>query len=101
MSFLRIGVTEIAKMWFYFISYKFVPSKHLSTIRKDKEILTYAIVKGYKFNVGKFIGNSILESLYSKPITHLSLISKLCEIAGVKIGENEERCPPMCLLPFL
>ena len=55
MSFLRTWLMEIAKTWFYFVSFKLVPSKHLSIIRSDKVLLTYAIVKGHKFNVGKVI----------------------------------------------
>ena len=100
MSFLRTGLMEIAKTWFYFVSYKLVPSKHLSIVRRDKALLTYAIVTCYKFNVGKVIENSILMSEYHKAITHPSLITKLCEIVGVQIGENEEKCPPMQALHF-
>ena len=74
MSFLRIGLTEVAKVWFDFVSSKLVPSKHLSTVGRDKAFLTYAIVKGYKFNVGKVTENSILESAYHKAVTHLSLL---------------------------
>ena len=46
MSIPRKGLIEIAKTWFYFISSKLVPSKHLSTVGRDKALLTYAIVKG-------------------------------------------------------
>ena len=87
-------------MWFYFVFSKLVPSKHLSTIGRDKASFTYAIVKGYKFNVGKVIENSILGSPYHKVITHLPLITKLCEVAGVPIGEKKEKDPPMQALHF-
>ena len=100
MSFPRTWLTEIAKVWFYFVSCKLIPSKHLSTIRTDKALLTYVIVKGYKFNVGKIIENSILESVYRKAITYPSLITKLCELVGVQIGDNEEKYPLMLPLPF-
>ena len=50
--------------------------------------------------MGRIIENSILESVYSKAITHPSLITKLYEIAGVKIIENEDKCPPMQPLHF-
>ena len=53
MSFLRKRLIEIAKTWFYFISSKLVLSKNLSIVGRDKALLTYAIVKGYTFNVGK------------------------------------------------
>ena len=100
MFFPRIRLTKIAKAWFHLVSNKLIPSKHVFIVRRDKVNLTYAIVKGYKFNVGKIIKNSILEVVYGKAITHPSLITKLCEIAGVQIGENEEKCPPMHPLPF-
>ena len=88
ISFPRTRLTKVAKVWFYFVSSKLVPSKHLSTVGRDKALLTYAIVKGYKFNVGKVIENSILELSYHKAITHPSLITKLCEVAEVPIAEN-------------
>ena len=100
MYFLRIGPTEVAKVWFYFVSSKLVPSKHLSTVGSGTTLLTYAIVRGYKFNVGRVIEHFILESTYQKAITHSSLITKLCEVAEVLIGEKEERCPPMQPLHF-
>ena len=101
MFFPRIRLTKIAKALFYFVSSKLVPSKHVSIVRSEKAILFYAIVKGYKFNVGKIIKNSILEVSYGKAITHPSLITKLCEIMGVQIRENEEKCLLMLPLPFL
>ena len=80
MLFPRTGLPEITKTWIYFVSSKFVPSKHLSIVGIDKELFTYAIVKGYKFNVGKVIENSILKSTYHKAITHLSFITKLLRL---------------------
>ena len=96
MSFPKVGLKEVAKVWFYFVPAKLVPSKHLSTVGRDKALLTYAIVKGYKFNMGKIIENSILDSTYQKAITHPSLIKKLCELEEVPIRENEEKCSPIC-----
>ena len=53
-------LTEEAKVWFYFISSVLFPSKHLSTVRRNEAILLYALLKGYKINMGKIIENSIL-----------------------------------------
>ena len=91
MSFPRAGLTEIAKTWLYFVSSKLVPFKHVPIVIRDKALLTYAIVTSYKFNVGKVIENSIMDPVYHKAITYLSLITRLCEIEGVQIGENEEK----------
>ena len=37
-----------------------LPSKHLSKVNEKEVVLLYAILKGYKFSVGKIIENSIL-----------------------------------------
>ena len=53
---ITIGdLTEDAKVWFYFISSVLLQSKHLSTVRRNEEILLYAFLKGYKINVVKII----------------------------------------------
>ena len=85
-SITRGDLTEEAKVWFYFIKSVFLPSKHLSTVRRDKEILLHALLKGYKINVGKIIEKSILG--YSKGncrgmIPHPGTITRLCIQGGV------------------
>ena len=62
---ITIGdLTEEAKVWFYFIYYVLIPSKHLRTVRREEAILLYALLKGYKINVGKIIEKSILGHCY-------------------------------------
>ena len=56
----RGSLTEEAKVWLYFICSVLLPSKQLSTVREKEAILLYAILKSYKFSVGKIIENSIL-----------------------------------------
>ena len=58
-SIAKGALTEQTKVWFYFICSVILPSKHLSTIREKEAVLLYAIMKGYKFSVGKIIENSI------------------------------------------
>ena len=73
-------LTEEAKVWFYFISYVLMPSKHLSTVRREEAILLYALLKGYKINVGKIIEKSILgysESKCRGMIPHPATITRL------------------------
>ena len=53
-------LTKEAKVWFYFIKSVLMPSKYLSIVRKEEEILLYALLKGNKINVGKIIEKSIL-----------------------------------------
>ena len=85
-SIARGDLTEEAKVWLYFIILVLLPSKHLSTIRRNEAILLYALLKGYKINVGKVIENSILS--YSRRkckglIPHPATITSLCLLGGV------------------
>ena len=65
-SIARGLLIEEAKVWFYFIGSVLLPSKHLSTVCQEEAILLYALLKGYKINVGKIIENSILNYYQSK-----------------------------------
>ena len=91
-SFMRTGLTETTKSWLYFVFSKLILKKHVSTMQKDKAILTYAIVSGMKSNVGTIIENSILESVCGKAITHLSLITKHCLRVEMEISKDEKKC---------
>ena len=53
------SLTKEAKVWFYFIASVIIRTKNLSTIRENETILLYALLKGYKFDVGKIIETSI------------------------------------------
>ena len=55
-------LTEQAKLWFYLLCSVILPSKNLCIVREKEAMLLYAILKGYKFSVGKIIENSILSS---------------------------------------
>ena len=59
-SIVRWSLTEQAKVWFYFICSVILPTKHFSTVKEKEIVLLYAILKGFKFNVGKIKENSIL-----------------------------------------
>ena len=58
-SINRGSLTEEAKVWLYFIASVMIPTKHLSTIREQEAIILYALLKGFKFDVGKIIESSI------------------------------------------
>ena len=96
-SIARGSLTKEAKVWFYFIFSVLLPSKHLNIVREKEAILLYAILKGYKFSVGKIIENSILSycrSNYRGLVPHPALITKLCIMGGVEEDwEEEETCP--------
>ena len=93
----RGSLTEEAKVWFYFLASVLVPTKHLSTVREQEAIMLYAILKGYKINVGAIIENSIMryhEGNKRGLIPHPATITVLCLKAGVKgVWEEEEEVP--------
>ena len=78
-------LSEVVKVWFYFINYVLTPSKHISTVRQDRSIILYALVKGFNMNVGKIVEQSIMdypENNFSGNIPHPALIILMC-IKGV------------------
>ena len=88
-------LTEEAKVWFYFIASVLVPTKHLSTVREQEAVMLYAILKGYKINIGTIIENSIMryhEGNKRGLIPHPATVTILCLKAGVKgdWGTEEE-----------
>ena len=93
----RGSLTEEAKLWFYFLASVLVPTKHLSTVKEQEAVLLYAILKGYKLNVGTLIENSIMryhEGNKRGLIPHPATITVLCLKAGVKVAwKKEEEIP--------
>ena len=97
----RGDLTEEAKVWFYFISSVLLPPKHLSTMRRDEATLLYALLKGYKINVGKIIENSILSYFGSNCrglIPHPATITSLCLLGGVEEEWGQEETYPRASL---
>ena len=79
----------------------------MSTVRQDRVILLYALVKGCCLNVGKIVEQSIMdytENNFLRNIPHLALITLLCIKGGVAFNETEEKCPrasPLTLIGVL
>ena len=72
-------------------------TKHLNTVRKSELIVLYALLKGYKINLGKIIENSIM-SYYKRKYKGLipcpSTIARLCILWGLNRDcGDEETCP--------
>ena len=89
------SLTEEAKVWFYFLASVLVPTRHLSTVREQEAIMLYAILKGYKINIGTIIENSIMryhEGNKRGVIPHPATVTILCLKAGVRgdWGTEEE-----------
>ena len=92
-SIARGSLIEQAKVWFQFLCSFILPSKHLSTVREKEVVLLYAILKGYKFSVGKIIENSILSYYkggYKGLVPYPALITRMCILSGVE-GDWEEK----------
>ena len=96
-SIPRGSLTEEAKVWFYFIASVIIPTKHLCTIKKNEATILYALLKGYKFDVGKIIETSIKtfhKVVKRGLIPHPAIITRLCILAGVKGVWAEEETRP-------
>ena len=74
-----------------------IPTKHLSTIREQEAIILYALLKGYKFDVGKIIESSIRcfdKNVKRGQIPHPATITRLCIFVRVQgIWAEKETCP--------
>ena len=101
----RGSLTEEAKVWFYFLSSIILPTKHLCAVREHEAIILYALLKGYKMNVGGLIEGSIKGYHLSNKrglIPHPTTISKLCIFAGVRGSwDEEETCPKVSPLTLI
>ena len=93
----RGSLTEEAKVWFYFITSVILLTKHLCSVREQEAIIFYALLKGYKMNMGSLIEGSIRGYHLSNKrglIPHPTTITRLCILAGVQGSwEEEETCP--------
>ena len=93
----RGDLTEEAKVWFYFLAFVLVPTKHVCTVREQEAVILYAILKGYKLNAEAIIENSIMkyhEGNKRSLVPHPATITRLCIRAGVKGSwAEEEECP--------
>ena len=72
---VRGSLTKKAKAWFYFMKLRLLPSKHVSTLYKDRAIFLYAILENYKFNVGNIIKQSMVEKDVGKSLIQPALIT--------------------------
>ena len=64
-----------------------IPTNHMCTIRENEAIILYALLKGYRFDVGKIIETSIKtfhKIVKRGMIPHPAIITRLCILIGVK-----------------
>ncbi|KAH1032214.1 hypothetical protein J1N35_044388, partial [Gossypium stocksii] len=83
----------VAKVWFYFVRYSFMPISHSSTILMEQMLLLYEILIELSINVGKIILKENHD--YAKKTTGStyfpSLITSFCLRAHVKTQSNLKR----------
>jgi len=80
-----------AKVWYYFLLSRLLPSTHDSLIQKKRAILLYCILEGKSINVGELI-HSQLQLCAKRNCGKLwfpSLITRVCKIQGVPVDSNE------------
>ena len=92
-------LTEHAKVWFYFMSSRLLPSKHVSIVYRDRALLLYAILVNFKFSARNIIHMS-LDGDLGKSLIHPSPITQPCKDAKLVIENDDERSPSMAPLPF-
>ncbi|MFQ6624215.1 hypothetical protein Gotur_003638 [Gossypium turneri] len=86
----REYLKPVAKVWFYFVRYSFIPISHSSTISMERMLLLYTILIEKSINVGKIILKEIHDCAKKKVESAYfpSLITSLCYRGRVKTQEN-------------
>ncbi|KOM40807.1 hypothetical protein LR48_Vigan04g100500 [Vigna angularis] len=86
----RVDMTPLAKYWMAFSNANIQPFLHVSDITVNRAILLYYVMRGMSINIGQVIANEIqvcANTMNNKaPLGHPSLITHLCELAGVNIS---------------
>ncbi|KOM37688.1 hypothetical protein LR48_Vigan03g107000 [Vigna angularis] len=85
----RTDLTPLAKYWMAFFHANIQPCSHVSDITISRALLLYCVLRGLSINIGQVIPNEIqmcANTMNTKaPLGHPSLITYLCELAGVNI----------------
>ncbi|KAG2400373.1 uncharacterized protein HKW66_Vig0097730 [Vigna angularis] len=83
----RSFLTPLSKYWMAFIHANISPCSHMSDLNVSRALLLFFILQGQPINVGNIIAHEINDcahtALSNTPLGHPSLITHLCEIAGV------------------
>ncbi|KOM58126.1 hypothetical protein LR48_Vigan11g116000 [Vigna angularis] len=86
----RSFLTPLSKYWVAFIHANISPCSKVSNLTSSRAMLLFFILQGQSINVGQIIAHEIndcAQSTISKaPFGHPSLISHLCEFAGIDIS---------------
>ncbi|KAG2398475.1 uncharacterized protein HKW66_Vig0090440 [Vigna angularis] len=78
----RSFLTPLSKYWMAFIHANISLCSHMSDLNVSRALLLFFILQGKPINVGNIIA-LLITALSNTPLGHPSLITHLCEIAGV------------------
>ncbi|KOM24906.1 hypothetical protein LR48_Vigan17s000200 [Vigna angularis] len=86
----RFDLTSLAKYWMAFSHANIQSCSHVSDITVNRALILYCVLRNMSINIGQVIANEIqvcANTMNNKaPLGHPSLITHLCEIAGVNIS---------------
>lgn len=91
-TFPSSSLTKFARVWFLFICSNIIPSSHVADVTVERAILLWGILKGEYVDLGNLINQNIHRFLggpSSAGMPHASIITKLCDIVGVRGYEDE------------
>ena len=76
---------------------------HLSIVTKDKTILLYTMILGFKFDIESVIERGLIESTQGQctgALIHPSLITQLCQLAEVRMLDSKEQVQQRLPIPL-
>ncbi|KOM41074.1 hypothetical protein LR48_Vigan04g127200 [Vigna angularis] len=83
----RAHLTPLAKYWMAFSHANIQPCSHVFDITVSRVVFIYCVLRGLSVNIGQMIASEIqvcARTVNNKaPLGHPSLITHLCELAGV------------------
>ena len=93
----------MAKVWYNFLCVKIKSSLHLSTVKKDRAMLLYAMTKGFQFDIGSVIERGLIESIQGRctgALIHPLHITQLFRLAEVLMLDFEEQVQQRLPIPL-
>ncbi|KOM49612.1 hypothetical protein LR48_Vigan08g043900 [Vigna angularis] len=86
----RPHLTPLAKYWMTFSHANIQPCSHVSDITAQRSIFLYYVLRGLNINVGQVIADEIQScargATNKTPLGHPSVITHLCEAAGIDVS---------------
>ena len=93
VSFPASAMNKDARAWNLFICASIMPSGHPHDVNVDRAILLYGILSGEYVDIAYVIHQNIrrfLKSRTSVAIPHVTIVTKLCTVMGVRWSAEEQ-----------